>query len=63
MAGVAITALLGLGVAAMWAWDPLFRAPWSWVANVALAFSIPASFAFVWYGLGVNRRLAALRKS
>ena len=63
IAGVAITLVLGLGVAAMWAWDPLFRAPWSWLANIALACSIPACFALVWYGFGVSRRLEALRKT
>jgi hypothetical protein len=62
IAGIAITAVLGLGVAAMWAWDPTFRAPWSWIANLALAFSIPACFAIVWYGLGVARRLEGFRR-
>lgn len=62
IAGVAITVILGLGVAAMWAWDPTFRAPWSWLADLALAFSIPACFAAVWYGFGVRRRLEAFRR-
>jgi multisubunit Na+/H+ antiporter MnhB subunit len=61
IAGVAITVILGLGVAAMWAWDPTFRAPWSWLADFALALSIPACFAAVWYGFGVARRLKAFR--